>query len=1026
MASSPLEPDLNSTCESVVLEFEKARRAGRDFDLALELKEVKSEQRPRLVAELACIDLELNSNAGRLPVVSQIVLKYPEYFESEMARAVVAVEHFRLCCVEGTPIGRDVIAKLYDVALAEIPDRQSVQNSSSRPRAVDFPRVGDIFCNYPLLAELGRGALARVYLAQQPDLAQRLVVLKVTQRSTSEADKLARLQHTGIIPVYSIHRQGELTCICMPYLGALTLANLIDDGRLLSNPSDTTHGLVSTIVSKRLSTIVGNVQNNNEVLPSLQRSPSQQAPLDGAKPVSATIAQSTSVKSINSAELFSAQLGTEELIDSLNLVFVAPGPIVAAVDLISKIAETLAYTHKRSIVHRDLKPENILIANDGQPILLDFNLAAKVSDARCEIAGGTLPYMSAQHLRSLNTNGQASASDDVFSVGVLLYQLLSGKLPFASAPFAMQDLEKLALSRGQLPANLRTLNTAIPASLASIVSKCLAYEASDRYPSSIELLDDLTRYRSNRVLRYAADRSPSERMRKWVRRNPILTSSTSLIICFGLVVCMLVSALMLSRARVDKLTALQAAQSLPAQAGSAITLLQTPGREPELLHEGMIAGQAIVAKWMADDAGGMRLKTVINQLDADRAAAVRRQLRDLLRIMSDVAGQLSVIEPNTQDRMAADVSRLNLLAELVGPKLGETSKAGDLRDLFIQALNARNEKRFADWESLSEQMVVEQPQDPSQWFTLGAARWTMGEFEAARHAFDVAEKLQPNSAVALFWRGVCELQIGKAIAAKNDFSLCLDSRPDWMPAIYNRALASRMLSDYTEALADVKRIIDMGQGTTRVFSLQSQLQQQAGNEAEARASRELALNAKPQDADDWVSRGILKLPNDPTAALQDFVRAREMNPAHAGAIQNIAHIQSEITHENQAAIEALTQLISLRPNSASPIASRGIVFGRISRVEDAIADAKVAEALVAETLRPNAVEMLQIAGIYSLACEDLDSRKSLAISWLAKAVAADPRLRSIAATDPDLKNVAGMEQFRALTQPQPELLQNKR
>ena len=1026
MPSSPLEPDLNSTCESVVLEFEKARRAGRDFDLAIELKEVKLEQRPRLAAELACIDLELNSSAGRLPVVSQIVLKYPEYFESEMARAVVAVEHFRLCCVEGTPIGRDAIAKLYDVALDEIPDRQSVQNSPSRPRAVDFPRVGDIFCNYPLLAELGRGALARVYLAQQPDLAQRLVVLKVTQRSTSEADKLARLQHTGIIPVYSIHRQGELTCICMPYLGALTLANLIDDGRLLSNPSDTTHGLVSTIVSKRLSTIVGNVQNTTNTVPSLQRSPSQQAPIDGVKPTCATITQKNiSVQSTNSAEQFSAQLGTDELIDSLNLVFVAPGPIVAAVELISKIAETLAYTHKRSIVHRDLKPENILIANDGQPVLLDFNLAAKVSDARCEIAGGTLPYMSAQHLRSLNTNGQASASDDVFSVGVLLYQLLSGKLPFASAPFAMQDLEKLALSRGQLPANLRTLNSAIPASLASIVSKCLAYEASDRYPSSIELLDDLTRYRSNQVLRYAADRSPSERIRKWVRRNPILTSSTSLIVCFGLVACSWISALMYSRSRVDKLTALQAAQSLPAQMGSAITLLQSPGREPELLQEGMIAGQAIVATWMAEDAGGMRLKPVINHLDAGRAMMVKRQLHDLLRMMSDVAGQMSVVQPKTQDRMAANVSRLSLLADLVGPKFGESNNANDLRDLFIQALNARNEKRFADWESLSEQMVAEQPQDPSQWFTLGAARWTLGKFEAARHAFDVAEKLQPGSAVALFWRGVCELQTGKSFTAKNDFSLCLDSRPDWMPAIYNRALASRMRGDYAEALADVKRIIDMGQGTTRVFSLQSQLQQQAGNEAESRASRELALNAKPQDADDWVSRGILKLPNDPTAALEDFVRAREMNPAHAGAIQNIAHIQSEITHENQAAIEALTQLISLRPNSASPIASRGIVLGRISRAEDAIADAKVAEKLVAETLRPNAIEMLQIAGIYSLACEDFDSRKSLAIDWLAKAIAADPRLRSIAATDPDLKNLIGMEQFRALTLPQPELLQNE-
>ncbi len=998
---SPLGPELDSTCEAIVLEFEKSRRAGHVFDLPNALNSIESSRRPRLAAELACIDLERSCDEGRLPVASPIVWKHLDWFESEAARAVVAVEHFRLSCVLGTPISRDAMAKLYDVAPSELPERPSIQANPVRAKNVDFPVVGETCCNYPLIAELGRGALARVYLAQQPDLAQRLVVLKVTQRATSEADKLARLQHTGIIPVYSIHKQGELTCICMPYLGALTLANLLDDGSLFSQRTETAHGLVSTIVSKRLSTIVSFVENAKEVAQQIPHASNETMPRDFA-------GACYDLPRFNTQQL-SEQLGTSELVESLNTQYFNRRQIVASVDLITKITEALAYAHQRSIVHRDLKPENILIANDGQPILLDFNLAASVSESRCDIAGGTLPYMSPQHLRSLNNNGQALASDDVFSVGVLLYQLLSGKLPFESAPFAAQDLEKLAASRANLPKNLHKLNSAIPASLASIVTKCLALDAGDRYPSATELVEDLKRFRADQVLRYAPDRSAGEHIRKWVRRHPIITSSSSLLVCFAIIVGALVSALMLSRSRADRFLSSQQAQALPAHVGAAIALLQSPGREPALLREGITDGQAIVDKWLVDDAGGMRLKPIINRLDAPQVESVKRQLRDLLRVMSSAASQLSLSEPKSRDSQLADVARLNLLTEIVKPGLRISNDAEDTRELFYQALRAKDEKKFAIWEDLSEQMVIRQPTDPSQWFTLGAARWTLGEFESARHAFDVAEKLQPGSAIALFWHGVCELQLGNAKAAKSDFSRCLESRPAWVPAIYNRALAARMLGENDAALSDVNLLISTHQGTTRVYSLQSQLYKAAGDETRALAAQKLAIESEPQDAEDWVARGMLQIPIDVARALSDFERGLALNPTSVTALQNIAHVQSEITHQYAAATDSLTQLIHLRPNSATPIASRGIVLGRAARFEAALADAKSAE-----TLRPNAMEMLQIAGIYSLASEGLQDRKMQGISWLSKAIALNPDLRSISATDPDFKNLQEMEQFRTL------------
>src|ERR1700722_9758343 len=75
--------------------------------------------------------------------------------------------------------------------------------------------------------ELGRGAFARVYLARQEALANRQVVLKLTTVHSDEPQTLARLRHTNIVPVYSVHESGDVHVVCMPYLGRLTLAQVI-------------------------------------------------------------------------------------------------------------------------------------------------------------------------------------------------------------------------------------------------------------------------------------------------------------------------------------------------------------------------------------------------------------------------------------------------------------------------------------------------------------------------------------------------------------------------------------------------------------------------------------------------------------------------------------------------------------------------------------------------------------------------------------------------------------------------------
>src|SRR5438067_780148 len=95
-------------------------------------------------------------------------------------------------------------------------------------KAIDqFPEVGSELAGFRLLGVLGRGTFGRVYLARQDELADRFVALKVSADLAGESQTLARLQHTNIVPIYSVHRAGPFQAVCMPFLGINTLSHLL-------------------------------------------------------------------------------------------------------------------------------------------------------------------------------------------------------------------------------------------------------------------------------------------------------------------------------------------------------------------------------------------------------------------------------------------------------------------------------------------------------------------------------------------------------------------------------------------------------------------------------------------------------------------------------------------------------------------------------------------------------------------------------------------------------------------------------
>ena len=279
-----------------------------------------------------------------------------------------------------------------------------------------FPHPGDLLAGFQILQELGRGAFARVYLAEEIHLGRRLVAIKVSRPEGEEPQILARLQHTHIVPVHSVCDDPEtgLRILCMPYFGGANLAQVLDAAGGLDQTEHHGQSLVDAIdlLSQRLVPTSGS--GSFAVAPTAR---SARPDCPSTVPAGKTglvdaegLDRSLSVSRFRS--FFHRWVGSgaatprrvpgacdEDLHQPSRQFLRRATAIQAAVWIVARLAEGLDHAHSRGLLHRDLKPANILLAADGTPMLLDFNLAAEIrpesaeGEIRRALVGGTMPYM---------------------------------------------------------------------------------------------------------------------------------------------------------------------------------------------------------------------------------------------------------------------------------------------------------------------------------------------------------------------------------------------------------------------------------------------------------------------------------------------------------------------------------------------------------------------------------------------------------------------------------------------------------
>jgi serine/threonine protein kinase/tetratricopeptide (TPR) repeat protein len=920
--------------------------------------------------------------------------------------------------------------------------------SRGDPRAADrlaramtgLPTVGGTFLGFRLESELGRGAFGRVYLARQGDLAGRPVALKISADVLGETHALAQLRHTNIVPIYSVHRSGPLQAVCMPYLGSWTFADILQELRQNPTLPDSGAGLLST--RRRRSSASGPRPSSSCEGDNTDRSGTSAS---GDKRGDAHLPRPPEIRAMTQLK----HIG--EL-----------GYVQAVLWLAARVADGLAHAHERGILHRDLKPANILLGDDGEPLLLDFNLAADTklrSHASAAMIGGTLPYMAPEHLEALNGGSRTpDARSDLYSLGVILFELLTGRPPFPIHAGPVREiLPRMIAERLGSPPPLRPWNVRVSPAVESIVRQCLHPDPAHRYRSARDLHEDLQRQLDARPLKHAPEPSLRERLDKWARRHSRLASMTTVALIVAGLLAVVTTVFLLRQRRLSRLEAADFAHQVTTEVSQADFLLGSRDAPPGQIEEGLALCRHVVAHYRVLDDPAWSKRPAVALLPAGDRDRLRREIGHLLLLDARaLAWQAeAAADPARRAERLGLAARLN---ERAGAALGEDapSRALLLQQSDLARLAGREDearrlrleavaippRTTADryWDILDRldrrgrpdkpvavgqrREIMAALQDISRgdlqnfvnYLLLGNCYVRLGQLNAAISCYSTGIALRPDLPWAYVNRGLAHLDIRDSPGALADFDRVIALRPDMVEAYINRAVARMGIGDFSGAVADLDRALERPDAPVQALFRRATARERLGDRDGAARDRAEGLRRRPDDELSWIFRGLARLQDDPEGALSDFDAALSINPRSKSALENKAFVLAERLGRPEEAIRVYDTTLLHHPDDAKAVGPRGVYHARLGRREAALSDARAALALgdQAPTAQEQAFTIYQVAGIFALTSRQQPEDRREALRLLALALRKDASWLRVLPGDHDFDPIRDRPEFREL------------
>jgi serine/threonine protein kinase/tetratricopeptide (TPR) repeat protein len=384
-------------------------------------------------------------------------------------------------------------ACLIDLALDSKADSNENESNQAATRHLTLATsTVRYFGDYELLGEIARGGMGVVYRARQVSLnrpvalkmisAGQLATSAAVQRFRTEAEAAARLDHPHIVPIYEIGEYEGQHYFSMKLIEGGTLAQ-----RVASNQCSV-------------------ISNQSKASDNVQRCSAG--------------ARARHHRSLNT---------------DYRLPITDHWSLDAIAALLAKVARAVHYAHQRGILHRDLKPTNILLDEQGEPHVTDFGLAKLLEEdtslTHSVALLGTPSYMAPE--QAAGGAKQLTTAADVYSLGAVLYELLTGQPPF-QAETAVETLRQVCeqepvppsqlIRRGSGNSAFRTPHSALDRDLETICLKCLSKDPQKRYGTAEMLAQDLDRWCNGEPI-LARPVGAAERAWRWCRRRPVVAGS---------------------------------------------------------------------------------------------------------------------------------------------------------------------------------------------------------------------------------------------------------------------------------------------------------------------------------------------------------------------------------------------------------------------------------------------------------------------------------------------------------------------